>query len=95
MTFQDFIIITGYSDKELADMLMVSIPTVVRWRSGANEPHILAVEGIVRKVLNALEHTVGDITVDQDRGVVSINVKLDKSIDFIMTNITIGDLETE
>lgn len=47
---QEAVMRTGLSDKKIARIMKISVPTVNRWRTGKNSPHKLAIPGIIRRL---------------------------------------------
>lgn len=41
---------SGLTDKELARVLDISVPTVNRWRTGKNGPHKLALPRLIKEI---------------------------------------------
>ena len=41
---------TGLTDKEIAKLMRISVPTVYRWRNGINNPHPFVLKGILERL---------------------------------------------
>ena len=41
---------TGLTDKQIASEIRVSVPTVNRWRTGANSPYKLVIPNLLKRL---------------------------------------------
>lgn len=68
---QEAIKATGMTDKEIASDLRLSIPTIVRWRTGKDQPHDLMIPGVLSRLVGMK---------DRKERIKNILIKTDKSV---------------
>jgi len=57
LLLQNVVANSGLTDKELAKLIKVSVPTVNRWRTGKNSPHELMIPNLIKNIRSLVRPT--------------------------------------